>query len=125
MHFLMFRNRLLVCILNICKDAMGHLPKVVGIDIVELALWAKVRMCFPSPIVYVDIFLSLKVWLILWHLCYVAAVTTHTLYLIKFNILHYNLSSLTHDREKRRNTMASGSNMISGLKFTPLAIGSI
>ncbi|KVI06594.1 Exocyst complex, component Exoc1, partial [Cynara cardunculus var. scolymus] len=35
------RNRLLVCILNICKDAMGHLPKVVGIDIVELALWAK------------------------------------------------------------------------------------
>ncbi|KAJ9567521.1 hypothetical protein OSB04_003487 [Centaurea solstitialis] len=35
------RNRLLVCILNICKDAMGHLPNVVGIDIVELALWAK------------------------------------------------------------------------------------
>ncbi|KAL7603402.1 hypothetical protein Lser_V15G18780 [Lactuca serriola] len=35
------RNRLLVCILTICKDAMGHLPKVVGIDIVELALWAK------------------------------------------------------------------------------------
>ncbi|XP_076939859.1 exocyst complex component SEC3A-like isoform X2 [Bidens hawaiensis] len=35
------RNQLLVCILNICKDASGHLPKVVGIDIVELALWAK------------------------------------------------------------------------------------
>ncbi|KAI3761182.1 hypothetical protein L1987_51593 [Smallanthus sonchifolius] len=35
------RNQLLVCILHICKDAMGHLPKVVGIDIVELALWAK------------------------------------------------------------------------------------
>ncbi|KAI3726720.1 hypothetical protein L1987_66522 [Smallanthus sonchifolius] len=35
------RNRLLVCILHICKDASGHLPKVVGIDIVELALWAK------------------------------------------------------------------------------------
>ncbi|KAI3785531.1 hypothetical protein L1987_44650 [Smallanthus sonchifolius] len=35
------RNRLLVCILHICKDALGHLPKVVGIDIVELALWAK------------------------------------------------------------------------------------
>ncbi|KAM0060740.1 putative exocyst complex component Sec3 [Helianthus debilis subsp. tardiflorus] len=35
------RNHLLVCILHICKDAMGHLPKVVGIDIVELALWAK------------------------------------------------------------------------------------
>ncbi|KAI3767252.1 hypothetical protein L2E82_17341 [Cichorium intybus] len=35
------RNRLLVCILTICKEAMGHLPKVVGIDIVELALWAK------------------------------------------------------------------------------------
>ncbi|KAK1422233.1 hypothetical protein QVD17_25200 [Tagetes erecta] len=35
------RNQLLVCILHICKDALGHLPKVVGIDIVELALWAK------------------------------------------------------------------------------------
>ncbi|XP_071728221.1 exocyst complex component SEC3A-like, partial [Rutidosis leptorrhynchoides] len=35
------RNRLLVCILHICKDALGKLPKVVGIDIVELALWAK------------------------------------------------------------------------------------
>ncbi|KAL8478310.1 hypothetical protein ACS0TY_030283 [Phlomoides rotata] len=35
------RNRFLVCILNICRDALGHLPKVVGIDIVEMALWAK------------------------------------------------------------------------------------
>nr|XP_043615361.1 exocyst complex component SEC3A-like [Erigeron canadensis] len=35
------RNRLLVCILHTCKDALGHLPKVVGVDIVELALWAK------------------------------------------------------------------------------------
>ncbi|XP_008220740.1 PREDICTED: LOW QUALITY PROTEIN: exocyst complex component SEC3A-like [Prunus mume] len=35
------RNRLLLCILNICKDALGHLPKVVGIDVVEMALWAK------------------------------------------------------------------------------------
>ena len=37
------RNRLLVCILNICKDVLGRLPKVVGIDIVEMALWAKVQ----------------------------------------------------------------------------------
>ncbi|KAL7245073.1 hypothetical protein ACSBR2_000418 [Camellia fascicularis] len=35
------RNRLLLCILNICKDILGHLPKVVGIDVVEMALWAK------------------------------------------------------------------------------------
>ncbi|KAG8389979.1 hypothetical protein BUALT_Bualt01G0035700 [Buddleja alternifolia] len=35
------RNRLLHCILNICKDVLGHLPKVVGIDVVEMALWAK------------------------------------------------------------------------------------
>ncbi|XP_009365627.2 exocyst complex component SEC3A-like [Pyrus x bretschneideri] len=35
------RNRLLLCILNICKDALGQLPKVVGIDVVEMALWAK------------------------------------------------------------------------------------
>ncbi|EYU40073.1 hypothetical protein ABFS82_05G105600 [Erythranthe guttata] len=35
------RNRFLLCILNICKDVLGHLPKVVGIDVVEMALWAK------------------------------------------------------------------------------------
>ncbi|GAV71624.1 Sec3 domain-containing protein [Cephalotus follicularis] len=35
------RNRLLFCILNICKDILGRLPKVVGIDVVEMALWAK------------------------------------------------------------------------------------
>ncbi|CAL1410952.1 unnamed protein product [Linum trigynum] len=35
------RNRLLFCILNISKDVLGRLPKVVGIDVVEMALWAK------------------------------------------------------------------------------------
>nr|GLL48322.1 exocyst complex component SEC3A-like [Ipomoea trifida] len=35
------RNRLLLCILNLCKDVLGRLPKVVGIDVVEMALWAK------------------------------------------------------------------------------------
>lgn len=35
------RNRLLLCILNICRDILGRLPKVVGIDVVEMALWAK------------------------------------------------------------------------------------
>ncbi|PIA52444.1 hypothetical protein AQUCO_01000368v1 [Aquilegia coerulea] len=35
------RNRLLLCILNICKEMLGRLPKVIGIDIVEMALWAK------------------------------------------------------------------------------------
>lgn len=35
------RNRLLICILNICKEFLGRLPKVVGIDVVEMALWAK------------------------------------------------------------------------------------
>lgn len=35
------RNRLLLCILTISKDVLGRLPKVVGIDVVELALWAK------------------------------------------------------------------------------------
>ncbi|KAM7514164.1 hypothetical protein LguiA_003747 [Lonicera macranthoides] len=35
------RNRLLMCILNTSKDVLGRLPKVVGIDIVEMALWAK------------------------------------------------------------------------------------
>ncbi|CAA0821952.1 Exocyst complex component SEC3A, partial [Striga hermonthica] len=36
------RNRLLLCVLNTCKDMLGRLPKVVGIDVVEMALWAKV-----------------------------------------------------------------------------------
>ncbi|KAK8648997.1 hypothetical protein V6N13_129735 [Hibiscus sabdariffa] len=35
------RNRMLVCILNICRDVLGRIPKVVGIDVVEMALWAK------------------------------------------------------------------------------------
>ncbi|KAF2324482.1 hypothetical protein GH714_014686 [Hevea brasiliensis] len=34
-------NRLIFCVLNICKDVLGRLPKVVGIDVVEMALWAK------------------------------------------------------------------------------------
>lgn len=36
------RNRLLVSLLNMCRDLQDRLPKVVGIDIVEMALWAKV-----------------------------------------------------------------------------------
>ncbi|KAL3505243.1 hypothetical protein ACH5RR_035084 [Cinchona calisaya] len=35
------RNCLVMAILNICKDILGRLPKVVGIDVVEMALWAK------------------------------------------------------------------------------------
>jgi hypothetical protein len=35
------RNRLLMCLLNTCRDVQGRLPKVVGIDVVEMALWAK------------------------------------------------------------------------------------
>ncbi|CAI9753443.1 unnamed protein product [Fraxinus pennsylvanica] len=35
------RNRLLLFILNISKNVLGRLPKVVGIDVVEMALWAK------------------------------------------------------------------------------------
>ncbi|RDX80892.1 Exocyst complex component SEC3A, partial [Mucuna pruriens] len=35
------RNRLMLCLLNICKDVLGRIPKVVGIDVVEMALWAK------------------------------------------------------------------------------------
>ncbi|ERN17644.1 hypothetical protein AMTR_s00059p00178020 [Amborella trichopoda] len=35
------RNRFLVCILNMSKEILGRLPKLIGIDIVEMALWAK------------------------------------------------------------------------------------
>lgn len=38
------RNRFLLGILTISKDVLGRLPKVVGIDVVEMALWAKVHM---------------------------------------------------------------------------------
>ncbi|KAL0351928.1 UNVERIFIED_CONTAM: Exocyst complex component SEC3A [Sesamum calycinum] len=39
------RNRLVLCILNISKDCMVNIPKVVGIDVVEMALWAKYASC--------------------------------------------------------------------------------
>ncbi|XP_057792432.1 exocyst complex component SEC3A-like isoform X1 [Salvia miltiorrhiza] len=43
------RNRILLSILNICRDS-GDLPKVVGIDIVEMALWAKQNtQAIPKP----------------------------------------------------------------------------
>ena len=42
--YMFCRNRLLFCILNMCKEILSYLPKVVGIDIVELALWAKVHV---------------------------------------------------------------------------------
>ncbi|KAJ3677628.1 hypothetical protein LUZ60_003352 [Juncus effusus] len=35
------RNRILMCILNLCKEVLGTIPKVQNIDIVEMALWAK------------------------------------------------------------------------------------
>ncbi|XP_037429375.1 exocyst complex component SEC3A-like isoform X2 [Triticum dicoccoides] len=35
------RNRLLMCVLNLCKELLGGIPKVVGMDIVEMAIWAK------------------------------------------------------------------------------------
>ncbi|XP_066339759.1 exocyst complex component SEC3A-like [Miscanthus floridulus] len=35
------RNRLLMCILNVCKEHLGSIPKVVGMDVVEMAIWAK------------------------------------------------------------------------------------
>ncbi|KAG0529594.1 hypothetical protein BDA96_05G111600 [Sorghum bicolor] len=35
------RNRLLMCILNMCKEHLGNIPKVVGMDVVEMAIWAK------------------------------------------------------------------------------------
>ncbi|KAL9255813.1 Exocyst complex component SEC3A-like protein [Drosera capensis] len=35
------RNRFLLCIFDVCKDIRGHIPKVNGIDVVEMALWAK------------------------------------------------------------------------------------
>lgn len=41
--FSLCRNHLLLCIFNMCKEVLGRLPKVVGIDVVEMALWAKVR----------------------------------------------------------------------------------
>ncbi|GMH18402.1 hypothetical protein Nepgr_020243 [Nepenthes gracilis] len=35
------RNCILLCIMNVCKGMLGHLPNVVGVDVVEMALWAK------------------------------------------------------------------------------------
>ncbi|KAL2610060.1 hypothetical protein R1flu_028633 [Riccia fluitans] len=35
------RNRLVTCILKLCKENLGRLPKIVGMDVVEMALWAQ------------------------------------------------------------------------------------
>ncbi|OAE32849.1 hypothetical protein AXG93_1409s1160 [Marchantia polymorpha subsp. ruderalis] len=35
------RNRLVTCILKLCKENLGRLPKIVNLDVVEMALWAQ------------------------------------------------------------------------------------
>ncbi|KAL3678385.1 hypothetical protein R1sor_021341 [Riccia sorocarpa] len=35
------RNRLITCILKLCKENIGRLPRIVGMDVVEMALWAQ------------------------------------------------------------------------------------
>eukprot|EP00249_Psilotum_nudum_P012124 c23592_g1_i1 orf=378-3053(+) len=35
------RNRFLTGILKLCKENLGRLPKIVGMDVVEVALWAQ------------------------------------------------------------------------------------
>ncbi|CAM6085191.1 unnamed protein product [Calypogeia fissa] len=35
------RNRLVTSILKLCKENLGRLPKIVGMDVVEMALWAQ------------------------------------------------------------------------------------
>lgn len=75
------RNRFLLCILNICKDAMGCLPKVVGVDVVEMALWAKVYM-----LIFYLLMIILCEFLHLW-----------TLQSVNFNSFHF-LIRKTHPR---------------------------
>ena len=36
------RNRFLTCILKLCKENLGRWPKIIGMDVVEMALWAQV-----------------------------------------------------------------------------------
>ncbi|KAJ7570160.1 hypothetical protein O6H91_01G108600 [Diphasiastrum complanatum] len=38
------RNRFLTCILKLCKENLGRLPKIQGMDVVELALWAQANV---------------------------------------------------------------------------------
>jgi hypothetical protein len=35
------RNRLLTGILKLCKENVGRIPKIIGMDVVEMALWAQ------------------------------------------------------------------------------------
>ena len=62
-------NHLLLCILNICKYVLGRLPKVVGIDVVEMALWAKVTgiytFCIISVLTFLFCFLDYFVFILL------------------------------------------------------------
>ena len=36
------RNRFMTCILKLCKENLGRWPKIIGMDVVEMALWAQV-----------------------------------------------------------------------------------
>jgi len=38
------RNRLLTGILKLCKENVGRIPKIIGMDVVEMALWAQVLL---------------------------------------------------------------------------------
>lgn len=46
--FLHFRNHLLTGILKLCKENLGRVPKIVGMDVVEMALWAQVFALIPQ-----------------------------------------------------------------------------
>ncbi|KAH6559557.1 hypothetical protein KP509_1Z003000 [Ceratopteris richardii] len=35
------RNRFLTCIMKLSKENLGRLPKIIGMDVVEMALWAQ------------------------------------------------------------------------------------
>ncbi len=50
------RNRLLTGILKLCKENVGRIPKIIGMDVVEMALWAQVLLLTSS--LYVNAIVS-------------------------------------------------------------------
>ncbi len=70
------RNRLLTGILKLCKENVGRIPKIIGMDVVEMALWAQVLLLASSLYVNAIVSTSEIFGCLLWSNMY----TSYSLY---------------------------------------------
>ncbi len=74
------RNRLLTGILKLCKENVGRIPKIIGMDVVEMALWAQVLLLASSLYVNAIVSTSEIFGCLLWSNMY----TSYSLYSQRF-----------------------------------------